>query len=47
LQVVAAEREKKPTERAKWISRLIEGEDEFLGRPLLDIEIAEEIIGAL
>jgi cytochrome P450 len=47
LEIVAEERAKKPEERSSWISRLMDRDDDFLQRPLSDLEIAEEIVGAL
>ncbi|KAJ9501534.1 hypothetical protein H2202_003328 [Exophiala xenobiotica] len=37
----------KPDERAPWIARLMDRDDDFLRRRMTDVEIAEEIIGAL
>ncbi|KIX01346.1 uncharacterized protein Z518_09071 [Rhinocladiella mackenziei CBS 650.93] len=47
LEIVAEERAKMPEERSSWIKRLMDRDDDFLGRPLRDLEIAEEIVGVL
>ncbi|KAK5199624.1 hypothetical protein LTR99_004420 [Exophiala xenobiotica] len=47
LEIVAQERNMKPDERAPWIARLMDRDDDFLRRRMTDVEIAEEIIGAL
>ena len=47
LEIVAEERAKKPEERSSWIRRLMEKDDEYHRRPMLDLEISEEIISTL
>lgn len=47
MEVVKQERLKDSTDKSPWIKRMTESKDEFLGRPLTDLEISEEIIGNL
>jgi hypothetical protein len=47
MKVVEEERKKDTKEKSPWIQRMTESKDDFLGRPLTDREISEEIIGNL
>ncbi len=47
MGLVKEERLKQSASKSPWIKRMTETKDEFLGRPLVDLEVSEEIISTL
>ena len=47
MAIVQEQRLKDSKDKSPWIRRMTESKDEYLGRPLEDIEVTEEIISTL
>lgn len=47
MSIICEQRLKDSKEKSPWIRRMTESKDEYLGRPLEDIEVSEEIVSIL